>query len=118
MNNDNSKAPITFDEIAIALAKDYDSIYVIDPKDDSYVEYVASADFKELSVRSAGDNFYEDTVCNCRKMVYPEDQDIFLASFKKENVTNSLKNGKSFSLNPSTTISRRSKVMTTGSLSV
>ena len=99
MNNDNSKAPITFDEIAIALAKDYDSIYVIDPKDDSYVEYVASADFKELSVRSAGDNFYEDTVCNCRKMVYPEDQDIFLASFKKENVTNSLKNGKSFSLN-------------------
>ena len=91
--------PITFGEIALALASDYDSIYVIDTTNDSYVEYLAEGDNKELVENSSGDDFYRDTVYNARRLVYPDDQEHFLNSFKKENVTASLKNGRSFSLN-------------------
>lgn len=88
----------TFSELARALAGDYECIYVIDPKDDSYVEYVALGEDKELSIRSQGEDFYADTKINARKLVYPEDQEIFLETFRKSRVTDALKNGESFVL--------------------
>ena len=99
MNSENSKKAITFDEIALALAKDYDSIYVIDSTDDSYVEYFTEGEDRKLAVRSSGDDFYADTIRNCRMLVYPDDQELFLESFKKDNVIGVLKTGKSFTLN-------------------
>lgn len=97
-NNRDNNTPITFGEIALALAADYESIYVIDADDDSYVEYMTQGADNELIKRSAGENFYKDTIKNCRELVYKDDQDYFLESFKKENVTEILTSGKSFSL--------------------
>ena len=99
MNSENSNKPITFDEIALALAKDYDSIFVIDSIDDSYVEYLAEGDNKTLVKRASGIDFYSDVIHDCRINVHPDDQELFLSSFRKETVTEVLKNGKSFSLN-------------------
>ena len=47
-NNNSNNNPITFGELALALAGDYESIYVIDAEDDSYVEYLTQGDNKEL----------------------------------------------------------------------
>ena len=94
-----NRKSITFGEIALALASDYESVYVINSEDDSYVEYIADGDNKTLVERYSGDDFYADTIKNCRLMVYPEDQEHFLNSFKKEYVIEVLKNGKSFNLN-------------------
>ena len=100
MTNENeNRKSITFGEIALALANDYDSLYVIDSEDDSYVEYITKGDNKELVKRDFGDDFYAAVIHNCREQVYPEDQERFLDSFKKENVIEVLKNGKSFTLN-------------------
>ena len=99
MNSDNSKRALTFDELASALAKDYESIYVINSADDSYVEYVTDVEHKKLTVRDQGDNFYKAVIKNCHELVYPDDQERFLESFRKETVTEVLENGKSFSLN-------------------
>ena len=100
---DNSSAGhkdnISFAELALALANDYESIYVIDSEDDSYVEYHAKGEDKELVVRDSGPDFYSAVKLNCPAMVHPEDQEFFLESFKKESVTEILKNGRSFSLN-------------------
>ena len=93
------KKSITFGEIALALANDYDSIFVIDSDDNSYVEYLAEGDNKELVRRASGKDFYKDVVRDCREQVYPEDQENFLNAFKKENIEEVLKNGKSFALN-------------------
>ena len=98
MNSENSKRDITFDELASALAKDYESIYVINSGDDSYVEYVTDVEHKNLTVRDQGENFYKAVIKNCRELVYPDDQERFLESFRKETVTEVLKNGKAFSL--------------------
>ena len=95
----NNKKSLTFAEIALVLASDYESIYVINSLDDSYVEYVPKGNDKELVINSLGEDFYEDTIHNCKLLVYPEDQEAFLAAFNKEHVIEAIKDGKSFSLN-------------------
>ncbi|MBQ8966148.1 GGDEF domain-containing protein [Ruminococcus sp.] len=90
---------LTFIKLAMALADDYESIYVINTDDDSYAEYSASGREKKLCRRSSGDDFYADTVKNCDLLVYPEDQPVFLDKFRKENVMAALRVGKSFTLN-------------------
>ena len=98
MDGESTKNLITFEEIALALAKDYDSIFVIHSDDDSYVEYIAEGEKQTLVQRDAGEKFYDAVVRNCREQVYSEDQENFLKAFKKENVTEVLKNGRSFSI--------------------
>ncbi|MBQ4363567.1 MAG: hypothetical protein II782_06170, partial [Oscillospiraceae bacterium] len=75
---------LTFASLALALANDYSSIYVIDPVDDSYVEYTADGDDKKLIPVSSGSNFFEDVPKNCREQVWKDDQEYFLAAFRKE----------------------------------
>ena len=92
----------SFSDLALALAKDYESIYVIDSKDDSYVEYTYDNE-NGLTVRSSGKNFYVDVPRNCREQVWPDDQEHFLAFFKKKNLIENLDNeessGHSYRLN-------------------
>lgn len=87
---------LSFTSLAVALASDYLSVYVINTVDDSYVEYNTDGTDKELIPVSEGDNFYEDTVKNVAIQVWPEDQEIFLRVFKKETVLEALKDGGSF----------------------
>lgn len=96
--NLHGREPISFLKLALALANDYNSIYVIDPDDDSYVEYSTIGNKEDLSVRSSGEDFFEELRYNCREQVYPEDQEDFLRVFKKQSVLDALKDGKSFSL--------------------
>ena len=88
---------ITFDEIALALARDYNSIYVIDAHDDSYVEYLAEGGDRQLEIRARGTDFYKDAILDCRESVHPDDREEFLNLFSKENVLSILKTGESFS---------------------
>ena len=97
--NDHNNESLTFVDLALALANDYSSIYVINTEDDSYVEYTPSGDNKELTVASKGEDFYADTIVNCRRLVWPEDQEMFVDALRKENIKGSLDAGKSFSIN-------------------
>ena len=92
------KKNLTFVNLALALANDYTSLFVIDSQNDSYVEYAVNGIDKELLPVSKGENFYQDVHKNCREQVWPEDQEYFLNTFRKENVQQALKDGKSFSL--------------------
>lgn len=87
---------LSFTSLAVALASDYLSVYVINTVDDSYVEYNTDGTDKELIPVSEGDNFYEDTIKNCAIQVWPEDQKTFLRVFKKETVLEAVKDGGSF----------------------
>ena len=88
----------TFSDLALALADDYESIYVINSKDDSYVEYTSEGADRELKVRSSGDDFFKDLISNCRELVWPEDQNRFLRALRKERMMETLEKGKSFDL--------------------
>ena len=91
------KRSISFNEIAQALANDYETVYVIDA-DDSYIEYQAIGDPKELVENSCGPDFYAAVPGNCQLLVHPEDQKRFLDFFKKENISEMIKEKASLSL--------------------
>ena len=90
---------VSFSELAIALAADYESIYVIDTSDDSYVEYRTDGDAQTLSVASSGADFYADTVQNTRKLLHPDDQEAFLSALRRDSMHNAFIHSKSFSIN-------------------
>lgn len=87
---------VTFSRLALSLANDYESIFYINTKNDSYVEYGASEDDKSLSILSLGDDFYSDVTYNVPRIVYEDDRAAFLNVFKKKNLIANLKSGKSF----------------------
>ena len=89
---------LTFVRLALALANDYQIVYVIRIADDSYVEYAAEGSDKTLVRRSAGEDFYRDTVLNGRIQVMPEDQARFLSTLRKENVLAAVQDGATFTL--------------------
>ncbi len=95
----NKPGDLTFERLALALANDYQSVYYLNSEDDSYVEYGASGADKKLMVFSHGKDFFSDTVYNCRRMVYKDDQERFLETFRKENLLEAVKNDRSFTLN-------------------
>ena len=96
--NENKREPLTFVSLALALANDYSTLFVIDPLDDSYTEYTPDGESKELVPVTKGDNFYTDVRYNVPIQVWPEDQKMFLDTFKKESVTGALDAGTSFTL--------------------
>ncbi|MCR5122030.1 MAG: EAL domain-containing protein [Ruminococcus sp.] len=103
-NAENFSSSVSFSKLALALANDYESIYVVDSVSDSYVEYSASGSSsdgiggKELSIISGGDDFFSDLRKNTEILVYKEDRERFIKAFNKQSVTEKLKNGRSFSL--------------------
>ncbi|MBQ9898059.1 MAG: GGDEF domain-containing protein [Ruminococcus sp.] len=93
----NAGTTPTFARLALALANDYESIYVLSTEDGSYVEYAAENSDRALTVRSSGSDFYADSVKNCRIMVHPDDQEHFLRTLSRENLLDVLDaEGKSF----------------------
>ena len=90
---------LTFVRIALALAFDYETVYVINTEDDSYVEYRPSENGRGMVPVSEGADFYADTIKNCRKLVWKEDQADFLRAFCKENVLENLKDDGCFDVN-------------------
>ncbi|MCR4647425.1 MAG: hypothetical protein K5695_18790 [Oscillospiraceae bacterium] len=73
---------MTLARLAIALANDYESVYVINTADDSYIEYAVGSDAQELTECSSGKDFYADTPVNARLLVHPDDQAHFVAALK------------------------------------
>lgn len=104
MNNDKQNTSIwnneelSFSRLALALAGDYEMLFVVNIEDNSYVEYVASGKEKKLVISDRGDDFFEDTIVNSRAQVVTEDLDAFLRAFRKENILEALKDGRSFSI--------------------
>ncbi len=92
------KKPLSFAGIALALANDCSSLFVIDSKDDSYVEYAPDNKENRLVQVNSGDNFFQDIRRDREDRVWHEDRDFFLDSFQKEAVMCALENGQPFSL--------------------
>lgn len=90
---------VTFAHLAMSLADDYASVYYINSEDDSYVEYSAEGSDHKLKVISSGSDFFADAQVNCRRLVYEEDQELFLEIFKKEKLLEIVNSGKTFTLN-------------------
>ena len=68
----------------MALSGDYLCIYVINPVDNSYIEFQGSTNFDSLGISKNGKDFFEDTQKNAEHAVAEEDREEFKRRHTKE----------------------------------
>ena len=89
---------IPFSRIAQALSQDFFCIYSVNTQTDQYIEYSASDLYRELAIDTCGENFFERSRVNVRRVVHPEDQELVLSALKKEVVLAALRQRGFFTL--------------------
>lgn len=77
---------ITYSRVAQTLAKDYFSIFLIDPDTEDFVEYSSDDTYSRLGIEKAGEHFFATSRRNMESLIHPEDRDRFMAVFHKEKV--------------------------------
>lgn len=87
---------VTFADIALTLARDFESVFVIDPKDGNYDEYSISGVENELVVRSSGRDFFADMAVNVNESIYEDDRERLLEALEKRKLLKTLKTSGSF----------------------
>lgn len=75
----------------MALFGDYICVYVINLKDNSYIQYQATEEFEEIGVQTEGEDFFKDTQINAEKAVVPEDRELFKLRHTKEVILDSIR---------------------------
>ena len=84
--------------VAQALAADYFCIYYVNIDNDKFIQYSASPEFRQLGLADSGDDFIAFSREVFDKRILPEDREMFLETFTKENVIRSLQNHQTFTM--------------------
>ncbi len=66
-------------------------LYFVNPENDHYTEYSATTEFEGLGISKRGDSFFAETHENSRRVVHPEDQELFLSRITKEHIMSVIK---------------------------
>lgn len=82
-----------FKKISEALLMDYSSVYYVNAVTNEYYWYSVNPEFHSLSLEPGGDDFFKNIVRDCKKVIYEEDQHIFLEDMQKEKLLNDMKKG-------------------------
>lgn len=87
-----------YTEIASALSESFDSIYYVNTTDDSYLEFNSHGKYKNLSIKTTGQKFFQETAENIKLVVYKEDIPEFSKALQRENFISQLETEKFVSL--------------------
>ena len=79
--------------ISEALLMDYTSVYYVNAVTNEYYWYSVNPEFHSLSLEQGGDDFFRNIVRDCKKVVYEEDQHIFIEDIQKEKLRSDMKKG-------------------------
>ncbi|MBO7136791.1 MAG: bifunctional diguanylate cyclase/phosphodiesterase [Spirochaetaceae bacterium] len=74
----------------MALSGDYLCIYMVNLSDDSFVEYLASSEFKTVGIQEKGENYFATSLINADWAVVEEDREVFKKRHTKENILKTL----------------------------
>lgn len=74
----------------MALSGDYICIYIINLKDNSYIEHHSNSEFQSLGIDKSGHDFFADSQMNADKAVYEEDREEFKKIHTKEYIMRSI----------------------------
>ena len=93
----------TFSQIATSLAGDYESVYYINTKDNSYNEYSLMGQLEQkedgLTIISSGKDFFADTKVNTEKLVHKDDREHFSSYINKQKLYEIFRKDETFHLN-------------------
>ena len=76
---------ITFSRLS-SLAGNNICVYIVNPADDSYLEYTATSDYDGLNLAKKGDDFFNRSREESKWAIYSTDQERFREMFTKERV--------------------------------
>ena len=82
-----------FKKIAESLLGDYSSVYYVNAITNEYYWYSVNPEFHSLSLEQGGDDFFKNIKRDCKKVIYEEDQHIFIEDLQKDKLLNALKKG-------------------------
>ena len=88
----------TYSRLA-ALAGNYVSIFVVDPKTDHYIRCATNHEFDQYTIGMEGEDFFERFAESRKKFAYLEDLDYVLEQFNKKNIIEQLEKNGAFNLN-------------------
>lgn len=87
-----------YSRIAHALARDYFCIYYVNTDTDHFIEYSSDDAFAQFGLEKEGDDFFNLSRENIRRIGYSEDIADFLSAFTKENILEAKKTSGVFTL--------------------
>ena len=93
----DSNQTINYARVAQALSVDYFSIYCIDLKDDSFIEYCDHTEQGQLIEERHGAGFFGASMEEILDTVHPDDRQLFQEAFNRDIVLNELRERRSFS---------------------
>lgn len=96
---DDKTKDITYADVANSLSADYIHLYYVDIVSDEFDEYTPDASGEDLSVERHGEDFFNACSRDALKYLYKDDIDRFVASFKKENIMNTIEEQGSYTIN-------------------
>ena len=77
---------LIFSQIAESLAGQYDTLYYVDMLTERYMEYSSTDVYKSLGVRPEGEDFFNESLRNIQRVIYPEDRQAVMRIFDKPTV--------------------------------
>ena len=86
----------TYNAIAKTLAGGYATIYYVDLRTNSYMEYSSSSEYKDLEVSPDGSDFFAESRKNALRVIHPDDQEYMLNVFQKDNLIHLTENGRKY----------------------
>lgn len=84
-------------ELITALTDNYENVFYVNLKDDSYVSIHLGGEYNKLDAVLNGDDFFNMTLVNGKKVVHEEDFPAFAKFFERDNVLEAVKNGRTYS---------------------
>ena len=79
-----------FNQIAMTLAKHFDSMYYVEIETGRFTEFMSSKILNNLNIPKQGEDFYSFSKQNAHKVVHPGDLDAVLALHEREAVLKNL----------------------------
>ena len=76
-----------YGHIAKSLANRYATIYFVDIYTKHYIEFSSSDTYKNLQVEPSGDDFFEISRVNVRRVIHPDDLDQVMAVLDRDRMT-------------------------------
>ena len=80
-------------KISEALLLDYSSVYYVNAVTNEYYWYSVNPEFHSLQLEPSGDDFFRNLIDDCKKVIYEEDQHIFLEDIQKDKLLDAMKKG-------------------------
>ena len=86
----DEETTLSFNSLSKALFRDMESIYYIDLETESYMEFVANGDYRDLKLEITGENFFEEAMKNIQSVLYVDDQERVAQAIQREALQRAL----------------------------